>query len=44
MSGIVCDRKMAEKLKIKVYKIVIRPAMIYACETWALRKKEQDMI
>ena len=35
---------MSEKLKIKVYKTVIRPVMIYASETWALREKEQNMI
>ena len=31
---IVCDKKTPEKLKIKVYKTLIRPVMIYACDTY----------
>ena len=41
VSGIVCDRRMPRRLKIKIYKTVVRPVIVYGAETWALRKKEE---
>lgn len=35
---------MPRKLKIKIYETVIRPVMLYRAETWALRKREEEMI
>ena len=37
----VCDKRMPRNLKVKIYKIVVRPVMVYGAETWALRKKEE---
>ena len=41
VAGVVCDRKMPIKLKIKVYSTVVRPVLIYGSETWAPRRKEE---
>ena len=41
MSGVLCDRKMNVKLKGKVYKTVVRPAMMYGAETWPLKKTQE---
>ena len=43
-SGVVCDRRMPVKLKGKVYKTVIRPAMLYGAETWATTKRQEKRI
>ena len=43
-SGVLCDRRMPVKLKGKVYKTVIRPAMLYGAETWATTKRQEKRI
>ena len=40
MSGVMCDRKVSAGMKGKVYKTVVRPAMLYGLETVALRKRQ----
>lgn len=40
VSGIVCDKRIPTKLKGKVFKTVIRPAMMYGLETVALTKRQ----
>ena len=41
VSGVVCDKIIPRRLKMKIYKTVVRPVMIYGAETWALRRKEE---
>ena len=43
-SPLLCDRRMPVKLKGKVYKTVIRPAMLYGAETWATTKRQEQRI
>ena len=43
-SGELCDRRMPVKLKGKVNKTVIRPAMLYGAETWATTKRQEKRI
>ena len=38
VSGVLCDRKTNVKIKEKVYRTVVRPALMYGAETWALKK------
>ena len=37
-SRVLCDKRMPVKLKGKVYRTVVRPAMLYGAETWATTK------
>ena len=41
VSGVICDKQMPVKLKGKVYKTMIRPAMLYGTETCALKVADE---
>ena len=43
-NGVLCDRRMPVKLKGKVYKTVIRPAMLYGAETWAPSRGQETRL
>ena len=38
MTGILCDKKIPSRVKEKVYKTAVRPAMLYGLETMATTK------
>ena len=40
-SGVLCDRRMPVKLKGKVYKTVVRPALVYGAGTWATTRGQE---
>ena len=40
MSGVFCDRRINLRLKGKVYKTVVRPAMMYGSEIWPLKRTQ----
>ncbi|KAK3556427.1 hypothetical protein QTP70_008339 [Hemibagrus guttatus] len=42
VSGVLCDRKISARIKGKVYKTVMRPAMLYGLETVSLRKRQES--
>ena len=41
MSGVLCGRRMHVKIKGKVYKTIVRPAMVHGAETWAVKKAHE---
>ncbi|KAK3546361.1 hypothetical protein QTP70_025767 [Hemibagrus guttatus] len=42
VSGVLCDRKISARIKGKVYRTVVSPAMLYALETESLRKRQES--
>ena len=43
-SRVLCDKRMPVKLKGKVYRTVVRPAMLYGAETWETTKRQESRI
>ena len=44
VSGVLCDRKLSAKVKGKIYKSVVRPAMLYKMETVAVMERQTGKI
>ena len=44
VSGVLGDRKMNVNIKGKVYRTVVRPALVYGAETWALKKAHENIL
>ncbi|KAK3574344.1 hypothetical protein QTP86_005155 [Hemibagrus guttatus] len=42
VSGVLRDRKISARIKGKVYRTVVRPAMLYGLETVSLRKRQES--
>ena len=42
VSGVICDRRLPARVKIKVYSSVVIPAIVYGLETVAVTKKEVE--
>ena len=41
LSGVICDKKVPTNLKILIYQRVIRPTLLYGCETWQMSVKRE---
>lgn len=41
VSGVLCDKKISARVKGKVHKTVVRPAMIYGAEAWPIKKSQE---
>ena len=44
ISGVISDKNMPRKLKIKLYMTIIRPVLLYGAECWTVRKKEEQIL
>ena len=44
VSGVLCNRRMNVKINGNVYMTVVRPALMYGAETWALKKAQEKKL
>ena len=43
-SGVLCDRKIPEKLKGMLFAVVVRPTMLYSSQCWPVKKVHQNKL
>ena len=41
MQNILSFNLLSKKLKIKIYRTIILPVVLYGCETWSLTMREE---
>lgn len=41
IDGVICDRRITARVKGKVYKMAVRPVMMYGLETVAVTKRQE---
>ena len=41
VAGVICDRRVLAEMKGKLYKTVLRPAMLHGLETVALTRRQE---
>jgi hypothetical protein len=41
VQGLLSSRLLSRNLKVKIYKIIILPVVLYGCETWYLALRAQ---
>jgi len=39
-SGVLCDKRVSLRLKSRVYRMVVRPAVLYGSKGWPLKKTQ----
>lgn len=44
VTGVLCDRRMPNRLKTKVYKTVVRPVALYGSECWPTISKHEQAL
>ena len=42
--GLLRSSYLNRKLKVLVYRVVIRPIVLYGSETWTLRKSDEELL
>ena len=44
VSGVLCDRKLSVRVKSKIYKSVVKPAILYGMETAAVMERQEGKL
>jgi hypothetical protein len=44
VQNILSSQLLSKNLKIRIYKIIILPVVLYGCETWSLTLREEHIL
>ena len=44
MQNLFTSRLLSKNLKIKIYRTIILPVVLYGCETWSLTRREKTKL
>jgi hypothetical protein len=42
--SLLSSRLLSRNVKVKIYKIIILPVVLYGCETWSLTLREEHRL
>jgi hypothetical protein len=43
VQNLLSSRLLSKNIKIRIYKTIILPVVLYGCETWSLRREEHGL-
>ena len=44
MQNLLCSSLLSKNVKIKIYRTIILPVVLYGCETWSLTLREERRV
>jgi hypothetical protein len=44
VQSLLCSRLLSRNVKVKIYKTIILPVVLYGCETWSLILREEHRL
>jgi hypothetical protein len=44
MQKLLSSRLLSKNVKVRIYKTIILPVVLYGCETWSLRVREEHRL
>ena len=44
LTPVICDKQMSLRLRVKVYKSVVRPVLLYGTEMWATKETDLKLL
>ena len=44
LTGVICDKKVPLRIKSKLFRTVVRQVLLYGSESWAVGKKEEELV
>jgi hypothetical protein len=44
VQNLLSSRLLSKNVKVRIYKAVILPVVLYGCETWSLRVREEHKL
>jgi hypothetical protein len=44
VQNLLCSRLLSKNLKMRIYKTIISPVVLYGCETWSLILREEHRL
>ena len=44
LSGVMCDKKVPTKLKVLLYKTLIKPTLTWGCKTWPVTQRMEGKL
>jgi hypothetical protein len=44
VQNLLCSRLLSKKVKVRIYKTIILPVVLYGCEIWSLKLRDEHRL